>query len=207
VNLYGFVGNSSINRIDYLGQNAQPSTTPSGNSPVKLVDFNPDYNCAITIIVAHYPTSHHAMKKVLESIKDGGNGELTCAKMSALSCHPDKNKEQMNDKIHENGFQNLGNIFFEIPYEVNQDGFLTNKHEPWREQLATAAFEMARRNGKEEAKKLCRKCRCACPTITVRFYLVGEDSSWSNNYITNFSSENWKPYFKDITVKCPEIED
>lgn len=207
MNLYGFVGNNSINSRDYLGRNAQPTTTPSGNSRVKLDDFNPDYDCAITIIVAHYPTSHHAMKKVLDSIKDAGRGELSCAKMSALSCHPDKNKEQINDKIHEFGFEDLGNIFFEIPYKVNDSGFLTNKYEPWREQLATAAFEMARRNGKEEAAKLCRKCRCACPTVTVRFYLVGEDSNWGNPYITNFSSNGWKPYFNDISVACPEIQD
>lgn len=73
---------------------------------------------------------------------------------------------------------------------------------------ADPAMRLAKEKGAEEAKNVCRKCRCECPTVTVRSYLVGFDERFqTNQFIGNFTNRDWRRYFADVKINCTEVSD
>ena len=187
MNLYGFVGNKSLNRIDYLGLNAR--TIPAG-AP----------NCTVLLKHSHGPTT---AENHWNSWSTSAETQITSAKFSigeipnvpfygrcaVIGCGfrkpgdanfwitgvPDAyggDPDQQNGLVGYDELGFSGRVAHNGGYGDTMDGYLKYIKSSWRSAL---------REGRTLAEACAKDPCCLCTTIKVRFEVDANDATHAAN--------------------------
>jgi hypothetical protein len=103
VNLYGFVGNNSLNATDYLGQ--QSLVTPAGAAAMlELAASDAGYVSAAAMIEAERATAvlaAAAVDKAIENFRKNAKGKDPCEKAKSALKQAQNGIDSINDVINE----------------------------------------------------------------------------------------------------------
>jgi RHS repeat-associated protein len=216
INLYGFVRNKGVSRIDILGllrfSNDDPHMVP-GQDPLSVDEVPKIKECEIWIYVSHLSDVAGGVLtgKIFGDLKNDQTiksldlrSKNPCARVGFLPCLPQTGRRHAINYIKRNEQSYLDAMILTLPVKdvmvENHEG--ADKEGKNAKQMITAARDEAKKIAKDQ---LCT-CSCKCKSIKIHVQLFGAShlpEGPDNTFISNFViGRSWKPLFTDIIVPC-----
>ncbi|TAE89542.1 MAG: hypothetical protein EAZ81_12830, partial [Verrucomicrobia bacterium] len=218
LNLYGFVGNDGVNRLDLMGLETYPELIPDpklprGMTPIGLNGIPNIEKCSIYIFLTHRHDIEmgNLVEGVFDKIKNAdflSKFKTPCSRVSFLSCYTELTNQSVRNYLQRTQQSFLGNIF--LPLVVDNRMFTVHSDPDYEGDTGKNMLLQAREQASNEASELC-KCKFGCKSVNIYIYIYG--LHWLHKQeiapdkaapiqAIHLGAEKWKKYFEPINIPC-----
>ena len=218
LNVYGFVGNDGVNKMDVFGLEPNEELEPDPNLPRGMTPIGKNgipkiEKCNIYIFLTHrYDVEMgglvEAVFNKIDKVELMATDDNPCARVSFLSCFTNLSNRDVKTFLDRSRQNSIVNIF--LPLQVKNQMLTVHADPDFPGDTGKAMLQKAREEATTEASKLC-KCKCSCKSVNIHIYVYG--LHWVRKQslapdkaapilAIHMGAERWKKYFETINVPC-----